>query len=447
MLIIIIKIILSLRLYAPFIYLDEFIYDSLAQNLLTGKLYAKIGGSYPPGYPFFLSFAYLFSDDKSTIYHLMVVISTIFTTSIIFPSYFLLKRYCSIGISIPGSLAITTLPFLNYYSFTIMTEALFIPLFLYSIWFLIKSFETNEKKWEFLTSLSIVYLFITRSNGLAMIIAFILTFIYYLIANSSNNKLLDLIRKKSFLLASFIILLSTWLIISTYITDINYLINTKKPITSPVSSNFYYGSSYNTVTIITNLLDIFSSLQNFLDGLKLLIINIDYLLITSYFFILIIIYYIIYFYLNKKIIVNNTFLISLIYYLITTLLLIFSTITYSNFTGEKILGRYIEPVIPFTIILGIISINKISISLLSAKKIYYFCVSFIVNLLITLFTFIIDDMIILGFGSYINNPMLFPFRIFFTMFYGSHYGLPILQHTLYILPLLLIFLYFLFISR
>jgi hypothetical protein len=54
-------------------------------------------------------------------------------------------------------------------------------------------------------------------------------------------------------------------------------------------------------------------------------------------------------------------------------------------------------------------------------------------------------MIILGFGSYINNPMLFPFRIFFTIFYGSHYGLPILQHTLYILPLALLILYFLFI--
>lgn len=121
-LLILIKIVLSINFYAPFIYMDEIIYDSLAQNLKEGKLYAKIGGSYPPGYPLFLSIAYWVANDKGTIYHIMLAISAIVTTSIIFPSYFILKKYCDKIIALIGSFAVTTLPFMNFYSFTIMTD-------------------------------------------------------------------------------------------------------------------------------------------------------------------------------------------------------------------------------------------------------------------------------------------------------------------------------------
>jgi hypothetical protein len=88
-----------------------------------------------------------------------------------------MEKYCSKAVSVLGSITVSTLPFLNFYSFTLMTEVLFIPLFLFSIWFILKSYETDNKKWELLASLSTVYLYITRSTGLAMLIAFVLTFI------------------------------------------------------------------------------------------------------------------------------------------------------------------------------------------------------------------------------------------------------------------------------
>jgi 4-amino-4-deoxy-L-arabinose transferase-like glycosyltransferase len=257
--------------------MDEIVYDSLAQNLLDGKLYAKIGGFYPPGYPIFLSIAYLISEDKSTVYYIMLTMSAIFTTSIIFPSYFMLKKYCSEAISIIGALAVTTLPIINYYSFTIMTEALFIPLFLFSAWFLLKSYETNDKKWELLASLSVVYLYITRSNGLAMLIAFVLTFIYYIIVNSNKNKILILVKKKSFFIATFIIFLISWLIISTYVTNIN------KPFSSSIDSHFNYGSSYNIMNIINIFLNIFTNIENLKNGIITLIYHIDYFIINSCF--------------------------------------------------------------------------------------------------------------------------------------------------------------------
>lgn len=434
--IILIKVILSLKFYAPIVYMDEFIYDSLARNILEGKLYAIGGCSHPPGYPVFLSLAYLLSPDKSAVYHIMLAISAVFTTSIIFPSYFMLKKYCSAVNSLLGALAITTLPFLNYYSFTIMTEALFIPLFLYSAWFLLKSYETNDKKWELLASLSVVYLYITRSNGLAMLIAFVLAFVYYVIVNSKNNKMIELIKKKSFLITSFIIFLSLWLIFSTYITDIN------KPI-SDNTSTFNFGSSYSIINIIQHLLDVFQNIVSFINGIIVLIYHIDYTILVSYSLLLAVIFFGVTLYLNNKIAKNNPLCILSIYYAISLLLLIFSTVGFAYSSKEHILGRYIDPVIPLTIIFGIIIISNINYKIISTKNTLYFTIAYISILAIVLYTLVFDDVIIIGFGSIVNNPSLYPFRMFFMLFYGSHYGLSMTDRAMYILPIAVMALYFL----
>jgi hypothetical protein len=156
--IVFIKIVLSLRFYAPYALWDEVLYDNLTQNLLQGKLYASLAGALPPGYSIFLTIGYLLSSNKATAYHIMLVISAIVSTSMVFPAYFLLNRYCKTFISLLGAIAVSTLSFINFFSFSLMTETLFIPLFLFSIWFVLKSYETNDKKWEFLASLSVVYL-------------------------------------------------------------------------------------------------------------------------------------------------------------------------------------------------------------------------------------------------------------------------------------------------
>ena len=194
---VIVKILLSSRFCGPFIFPDETLYNSIAQSIVHGKLYGKLG-SFSPGYPFLLSLAYNISNNQNIIYHIMLVISAFISSTIIFPSFFIMEKYCSKAVSVMGSVTVSTLPSLNFYSFTLMTETLFIPLFLFSIWFILKSYETNNKKWELLASLSTVYLYITRSTGLAMLIAFVLTFIYYIISNLNNDRVLVLIKKSSF---------------------------------------------------------------------------------------------------------------------------------------------------------------------------------------------------------------------------------------------------------
>lgn len=161
LLILIIKIYLSLQFSTPWIFSDEGEYDGIARNIFSSNINEKFisGIHYPPGYSLFISTAYFFSEDKDIIYHLMLVINSIITTSAIFPSYLILKENCSEDISILGALAVTSLPQLTTYSFVLLSENLYIPLFIYSVWFLFKAFETEKIRWHFLTGFSVFYLF------------------------------------------------------------------------------------------------------------------------------------------------------------------------------------------------------------------------------------------------------------------------------------------------
>lgn len=434
-LLVLIKILLSLNFYAPFVYGDEIVYDSLAHNLLEGKLYPNFGPSVSPGYPLFLSIAYIISDDRGAVYHIMLIISAIVTTSIIFPAYFILKKYCSTIISIIGSLATATLPQLNYNSFTLMSETLFVPLFLFSVWFLMKSYETNDKKWEILASLSVVYLYVTRSNGLAMVIAFILAFIYYLAVNSRENKIVDLLKKKSFLIVTFIVFLSSWVVISTYVTDIHDLYN------SNTNPNYSLGSSYNIVDLSSKGSEAFMSMDSLFRSLKYFINMIDYTFLSSYSFLYIMIMCIVIFVLNKMIVYKSPLSISVVYVLSTLVGLITSTVFFIIYVGgtEAILGRYVDPIIPAIIILGVIGIVNLNDRKLIGKKASYLIfASYILTILFILFTLIYDNTIIRGFMTFVNNPGLYSY----TFFYGSDYISSLFSLTNRIIPAVRIILYF-----
>jgi hypothetical protein len=417
------------------VYGDEIVYDSLAHNLLEGKLYPDFGPSVSPGYPLFLSIAYMISDNKGTVYHIMLIISAIVTTSIIFPAYFILKRYCSTGVSLIGSLAVSTLPILNYNSFTLMSETLFVPLFLFSVWFLMKSYETNDKKWELLASLSVVYLYVTRSNGLAMVIAFILAFIYYLAMNSQENKIVDLLRKKAFLMVTFIVLLSSWAIFSTYVTDIHDLLNNNK------NPNYSLGSSYDIVAVSSQGSEAFMSMDSLFKSLKYFINMIDYSFLSSYLFLYIVIMCIVIFALNKKIVYKNPLSISVFYILSTLVGLITSTVFFIIYAGgtEAVLGRYVDPIAPAMIILGIIGIvNLNDRKLIGVKASYLIFASYVLTIVFILFTLIYDNTIIRGFETFVNNPGLYPY----TFFYGSDYISSLFSLTNQIMPAVMIILYF-----
>ena len=126
--ILLIKSYVSLKFVSPWIYRDEMIYAEMAENILNSS-YSNL----PPLYPFILSPAYAFFADKSIIYHIMLLINCIINTSVLFPSYFIMRKYCNESYSLASSVAIALLPSIIAYNFSLMCENLFVPLFLFSI--------------------------------------------------------------------------------------------------------------------------------------------------------------------------------------------------------------------------------------------------------------------------------------------------------------------------
>lgn len=378
-----IKVVLSSGFYSPFIIPDETSYDKQAQHLLEGHL-----DPINPGYPAILSLAYVITNNKSIVYHIMLFISAIISSSIIFPAYFILRKYCPENISIMGALSVTTLTFINFLSFTIMTENLFTPLFLFSVWFLIESYGTNEIKWQILASLSVVYLYITRSNGVAMIVGFVIAFLYYMIVNRKNDTILRLITGKSALVASFIISLSAWLLISHM-----------------ANPSISYGSTYDAVSISSDVSNSFFSLGNMLMSIKILLNEVAYLFICSFFFLTVaIFYYVVNRHKKPK---TDPLNIAFVYTVSSIILLILAVVGFTFYTGEGlvVMGRYVEPVIPLIIILGIICINNMKN--MSKKLLYSFIGFFIAILAITVFIMEIDLSIVFAFTQYVNNAGIY----------------------------------------
>jgi len=405
---VIVKILLSSRFCGPFIFPDETLYNSIAQSIVYGKLYGKLG-SFSPGYPFLLSLAYHISNNQNIIYHIMLVISAFVSSTIIFPSFFIMEKYCSKVVSVLGSITVSTLPFLNFYSFTLMTEVLFIPLFLFSIWFILKSYETNNKKWELLASLSTVYLYITRSTGLAMLIAFVLAFIDYIISNLSHDHMLVLIKKKFILMVSIIIFLLGWLTYSTYFVDIN------QPFSDKLTKTYDFGSAHNIKGVVEHGIDIFASMKNMMIFIKFFTNLISYLSVGSSFLLFIIIYYFILLLINQKPLKNHTLSMPIFYASISSILLIIATISFlfKDKNTNLILGRYIEPIIPIIVILGIICISNFDQKIMNKRNISYFIGSCIPFILVIPYIFAWDNIIINVFNDLQNNPTLYTYNIFY----------------------------------
>ncbi|MDD1728850.1 MAG: glycosyltransferase family 39 protein [Methanospirillum sp.] len=183
-----VKILCSALITSPQIFADELAYDTLAKQIYSGALLTSHlpypPGPFSPGYSFFVSFAYLLSPDKYAVYHYALIINAFLTTTIIFPAYYLLKPVTSRAVAVSGALLVTLLPAITMNTFFLMSEALFIPLTLFSVLFVQRSLSTNEPGvWDVLAGLSVFVLFFTRATGISMVIGLAIAVIWFLKSN------------------------------------------------------------------------------------------------------------------------------------------------------------------------------------------------------------------------------------------------------------------------
>ncbi len=204
------KIILSYFINSPTGFWDEYIYSKLARSFfynLDFSLSQNPSPFYQPLYPIVLSISYLF-DKMQFVYLSMKIINAFVSTSIIIPAYLLAKEFLEEKQIIPIAILIALLPVSFSFSYYLLSENLFYPLFLTSIYFIYNSLKENNAKNNFFAGLFISLSYLTKELGLSLIIIYFISHI--------ANKLLfkEKLKIKNLILCLFIIILiiSPWLI-------------------------------------------------------------------------------------------------------------------------------------------------------------------------------------------------------------------------------------------
>lgn len=359
--IVIIKVAVSLKFPIPIIYPDELVYSETAKNVLNGIYYShvKYCQTYPPGYSILLSIAYLLSADKMVIYHFMLILNCILTSLILIPSYFILNKYIEEQLSLLGAVSIVVLPSVFSYTYIIMSENLFVVLFIFSIWFLINAFENKNLLWKVAAGFSVFYLFLTRSTGIAMIFGFFCAFLCF----SKNMTIRDIIRSQIAAPLSLFTPLICWIYYKHSLGDL-----ARGDIT-------FYNSAEYTGQLISAL----TNISSFKTILILILNDISYLIVASYFliffsFIILLISLIKYLQQRSSVLdkfsnigsINEDIPVksSMVYLLTSGICLILISVThmYINLTNYNdisyfIFGRYIDPIVPALFIFGLIGIR------------------------------------------------------------------------------------------
>lgn len=171
----VVKILFTLQTPSPFIFSDETAYVKMAQSLFENRTFSLWGElvGYPlPLYPAILSVAYAFGDgDITTAYPLMKIINAFLSSLIIIPVFLIAKAFLSGGKALFVAFLATLLPASFSFTTTIMSENLFYPLFMFSLFFMMKSItEDNHKKWDILCGVFIGLSILTRLPGLVLLL-------------------------------------------------------------------------------------------------------------------------------------------------------------------------------------------------------------------------------------------------------------------------------------
>ena len=399
-LIVLAKIYLSLDFYAPVMTPDEVIYDWNARMLSGGKLYQNMGAT-PPLYTAILSLAYHLSSEKNTVYHIMLGISCIVSSLTIFPAYMIFKKYVSPMYAILSAVLVTIIIAINFFSFTLMLENLFIPLLLFTLWAIIEAFDTNSIFWQILAGTSIACLEITRSIGLLIEFSFLLAFSWFLFYNRKSG-VLKTLKSKSMMLLSFILLFSFWHLFLNITSNVNV------QVAEGTVGNI--GTSYNTMGQLSGMVFATQNLTDFIVSLKILLNHVNYIVLASFFIPVFFIFDRIFCKKEKKISeVGLEF--GTIYILISVLITLLSvTVISLNLMGSMSeihmgLGRYLDPLIAPILVLGLISIYNVTIVDIKKYSINYI-IFFNIFILIILYISTYDINIFFDKSDYGNNPSL-----------------------------------------
>jgi len=214
-----IKLFLTIPFPEPVIYGDEFLYKESARYLfeLTGKkihpFLAHFTFEYGPIYPLMLSFSFLAKDNY---YFWMKITNVILSTLIIIPVWLISCLYLSKKNSLYPTIVSALLPFHFGFPKYIMSENLFYPVFLFTIYFFLKTRTKSSLIKSILTGIFISFCILTRYFASFLLPLLLITWwlppnnrLEYL--NIKNKKLSTKIIHFFIILISSLVILIPWL--------------------------------------------------------------------------------------------------------------------------------------------------------------------------------------------------------------------------------------------
>lgn len=177
-----VKVLLTPLIKSPIINSDEPLHFIEASKIIALDM------KYPPLYPFSISIAQqLFATVQSS-YLATKVINCFLSTAVVFPAYFLSREFLRQKEPVVVALLSVIVPIAFIRNFFIQAENLFYPLFLLSVYLIIKAENNNSIKYAILGGLSIALTILTKPLGLVLVVGVLLLSIFKLLQREDFSK-------------------------------------------------------------------------------------------------------------------------------------------------------------------------------------------------------------------------------------------------------------------
>jgi hypothetical protein len=153
---------------------DEMTYFDMADSFYRGFFSIAQSHHYPPLYPLSILVALVF---KNWTFDGIKLLNAIYSSSIIFPVYFIARRFMDAPKSLAAVFLSCLIPYHLVFPRRIVSENLFFPLFLWTMFitFVIPKNNKFRLSWDLLNGVMIAILYLTRYITLAVIPFFILS--------------------------------------------------------------------------------------------------------------------------------------------------------------------------------------------------------------------------------------------------------------------------------
>lgn len=165
------KIVLAVSVPTPMMYGDEYVYAAMAQSFAHLRPFTFQGewAWYPPLYSLILAPAFAFGNMQWS-YMMVKVVNSVLLSSLVFPAWFLSRHFFSGWQSFAVALLVVLMPSANVYPCYILAENLFIPLFLLTLFLILRTGLYGGRGWGIMCGLSIGLCYLTRLTGLLLLV-------------------------------------------------------------------------------------------------------------------------------------------------------------------------------------------------------------------------------------------------------------------------------------